>query len=153
MPDVSDCDRVRGLVSRAARALDAGAYEQFLDLFTDDGRYRIEALSAELGKPMTWMDHDRSELASLFKEYPDHVVDKATRLHLVTTDEVELAGDSANALSTFAVFRTDLHGASALYAVGHYEDVFVRQEPTWKLKSRKVCLETRQFTVPTPLPL
>ena len=153
MPDVSEGDRIRGLVSRAARTLDAGAYEQFLDLFTDDGRYRIEAVSAELGKPMIWMDHDRSELAALFKEYPDHVVDKATRLHLVTTDEVEIAGDSANALSTFAVFRTDLHGASALYAVGHYEDVFVRQGQTWKLKSRKVHLETRQFTVPTPLPL
>jgi 3-phenylpropionate/cinnamic acid dioxygenase small subunit len=150
---MGECDRIRALVSRAARVLDAGAYEQFLDLFTDDGRYRIEAVSAELGKPMTWMDLDCLELAALFKEYPDHIVDKATRLHLVTTDEVEIAGDSGHALSTFAVFRTDLHGASALYAVGHYEDVFVRKGQTWKLKSRKVRLETRQFTVPTPLPL
>ena len=153
MPDMSEVDRIRALISRAARYLDRGAYEQFLDLFTEHGRYCIEAVSAELGKQMTWMDLDRSELASLFKEYPDHVVDKATRLHLVATDEVEITEDSADAVSTFAVFRTDLHGASALYAVGHYEDAFVRQGQTWKLRSRKVRLESRQFTVPTPLPL
>ena len=150
---MGESDRIRALVSRAARLLDGGAYDQFLELFTDDGRYRIEAVSAELGKQMTWMDLDRSELSALFKEYPDHVVDKATRLHLVTTDEVEIADDSGTALSSFAVFRTDLHGASALYAVGHYDDVFVRQGQTWKLRSRNVRLETRQFTVPTPLPL
>ena len=150
---MSESDRIRALVSRTARFLDAAGYDQFLDLFTDDGRYRIEAMSAELGKQMTWMDLDRSELAALFKEYPDHVVDKATRLHLVTTDEVEIADDSGTALSTFAVFRTDQHGASALYAVGRYEDAFVRLGQTWKLRSRKVRVETRQFTVPTPLPL
>ena len=153
MLDVNESDRIRALVSRTARFLDAAVYDQFLDLFTDDGRYRIEAMSAELGKQMTWMDLDRSELAALFKEYPDHVVDKATRLHLVTTDEVEIADDSGTALSTFAVFRTDQHGASALYAVGRYEDAFVRLGQTWKLRSRKVRVETRQFTVPTPLPL
>jgi methanesulfonate monooxygenase small subunit len=151
--DVNESDRIRALVSRTARFLDAAVYDQFLDLFTDDGRYRLEAMSAELGKQMTWMDLDRSELAALFKEYPDHVVDKATRLHLVTTDEVEIADDSGTALSTFAVFRTDQHGASALYAVGRYEDAFVRLGQTWKLRSRKVRVETRQFTVPTPLPL
>ena len=150
---MTESDRIRALVSRTARFLDAAVYDQFLDLFTDDGRYRIEAMSAELGKQMTWMDLDRSELSALFKEYPDHVVDKATRLHLVTTDEVEIADDSGTALSTFAVFRTDQHGASALYAVGRYEDAFVRLGQTWKLRSRKVRVETRQFTVPTPLPL
>jgi methanesulfonate monooxygenase subunit beta len=153
MPDVAESDRIRAIVSRAARFLDAGEYDRFADLFSADGRYRIEAVSAELGKQMTWMDLDRAELAALFKEYPDHVVDKATRLHLVTTDEIDIAEDGCNALSTFAVFRTDLHGASALYAVGRYEDAFVREGQTWKLKNRKVRLETRQFTVPTPLPL
>ena len=150
---MAEADRIRALVSRAARLLDAGQYDEFVAAFADDGRYCIEAASAELGKQMTWMDLDRSELAALFKEYPDHVHDKATRLHLVTTPEVEVADDEGQALSTFAVFRTDLHGASALYAVGHYEDAFVLQGQAWKLKKRTVRLQTRQFTVPTPLPL
>lgn len=150
---MTEADRIRALVSRAARFLDAGQYDEFLDSFTDDGRYRIEAASAELGKQMTWMELDRSELAALFKEYPSHVRDKATRLHLVTTAEVEVADDAGKAVSTFAVFRTGLDGASALYAVGHYEDAFVLQGQAWKLKNRTVRLQTRQFTVPTPLPL
>jgi 3-phenylpropionate/cinnamic acid dioxygenase small subunit len=153
MRDMTDSDRVRALISRAARCLDDGLYDDFLNLFTNDGKYSIEAQSAELGRQLTWMALGRSELAALFKEYPDHVTDTATRLHLVATAEVEIDNGAGRAISTFAVFRTDIHGASSIYAVGHYEDELVVEERSWKLKNRKVRLQTRQFTVPTPLPL
>jgi 3-phenylpropionate/cinnamic acid dioxygenase small subunit len=153
MRDVSDHERIRALVARTAQLLDDGRYEEFLQLFTDDGTYSMQAVSAELGKEVTWMALDRSELSQLFKEYPEHVVDTASRLHLVTTAGIELGDGAANAVSTFAVYRTDLHGASALYAVGRYEDDFVLRGEVWKLRSRRVRLQTRQFTVPTPLPL
>jgi 3-phenylpropionate/cinnamic acid dioxygenase small subunit len=153
MAEASDSERIRALVARAAQCLDAGRYDDFLALFTSDGTYAIEAASAELGKPMTWMALDRAELAALFKEYPDHVVDKAERLHLVTTGEISIDAGVGNARSTFAVFRTDLHGASSLYAVGHYEDELRREQDGWKLKHRTVRLQTRQLVVPTPLPL
>ena len=63
---MAESDRIRTLVSRAARLLDAGDYDEFVALFTADGRYRIDAVSAELGKPMPWMDVDRPELAAMF---------------------------------------------------------------------------------------
>jgi 3-phenylpropionate/cinnamic acid dioxygenase small subunit len=124
-----------------------------VDLFAGYGTYVIEAISSEIGQQMRWMELDRSELAALFKEYPQHVRDPAIRTHLVTVDEIDATGDPATAVSSFAVFRTDPHGQSTLYAVGSYEDELVMAEGTWKLRRRKVRLDTRQLATPTPLPL
>ena len=102
---------------------------------------------------MTWLEADREDLRLLFKEYPQHVRDKAHRTHLVAPEEIEITAGAGTALSTFAVFRTDLAGQSALYAVGHYEDELVLEEGAWKLRCRKAKVTTRQFTTPTPMPL
>lgn len=146
-------ERIRAAITRSVRFLDSGRYDEFVSLFARDGTYKMEAVSAEIGKAMTWMALGKDGLRTLFKEYPHHVRDKASRTHLVTPEEIQVDAATATALSTFAVFRTDLNGHSALYAVGAYEDDFVREEGDWKFRSRRVRLETRQFTTPTPLPL
>jgi methanesulfonate monooxygenase small subunit len=148
-----DCERIRAAIARSGRLLDSGRWEEFVRLFAREGTYRIETWSAEIGREMTWMELERDELQTLFDEYPRHVRDPATRTHLITPEEVTVSAATATALSTFAVFRTDLKGDSAVYAVGSYEDEFVRDVDGWKLKSRRVRLNTRQFVTPTPLPL
>lgn len=144
---------VRALLMRSGRLLDDGRYEEFVDLFSKDGKYLLQARSDELGRDMTWLTANRDELASLFKEYPQHVRDKAYRTHLVAPDEILLSTGAGKAVSTFAVFRTDLAGRSALYAVGRYEDELVVEGGTWKFKCRRTMVTTRQFSTPTPLPL
>jgi len=143
----------RALVTRAARLLDSGRYEEFVDLFSRDGSYVLQARSDELGKDMTWLTANRDELTALFKEYPQHVRDKAHRTHLVAPEEIEISPGMGRAVSTFAVFRTDLSGESTLYAVGHYEDELVVEDGAWKFKCRKTMVMTRQFSTPTPMPL
>jgi len=144
---------VRALVSRSAQLLDHGRWDEFVDLFARDGTYLLQARSDEIGKDMTWLEASRAELSTMFKEYPQHVRDKAHRTHLVTPEDIEISPGAAKALSTFAVFRTDLAGQSALYAVGHYEDELVVEDGAWKLRCRKARVTTRQFTTPTPMPL
>lgn len=144
---------VRELVTRSARLLDQGRWKEFVDLFARDGTYVLQAQSDEIGKDMTWLEAGREELSALFKEYPQHVRDKAHRTHLVAPEEIEISPGGGKALSTFAVFRTDLAGQSALYAVGHYEDELVLEDGAWKLRCRKAKVTTRQFTTPTPMPL
>jgi len=144
---------VRALVARSARLLDHGRWNEFVDLFAREGTYLLQARSDETGNDMTWLEANRGELSTLFKEYPQHVRDKAHRTHLVAPEEIEISLGVAKALSTFAVFRTDLAGQSALYAVGHYEDELVLEDGAWKLRCRKARVTTRQFTTPTPMPL
>ncbi len=71
---------------------------------------------------MVWLSLDRAELADLFREWPLHVREAATRTHLIVVEEVSFAGTAANAFSTFTVYRTDEKGRSELYCVGRYED-------------------------------
>ena len=156
MPDtnlIEGREQVRALVTRSAQLLDRGLYDDFVALFSRNGKYVLAAKSDELGKDMTWLEADRSELGELLKEYPQYVRDKAHRTHLVAADEIEISEDAARVLSTFAVFRTDLSGNSTLYAVGHYEDDVIVEDGSWKLKLRKARLLTRQFSTPTPMPL
>lgn len=150
---LEDREQVRTLVVRAARLIDEGRWGEFLDLLSRDATYILQARSEELGRDMTWLEADRAELATLFKEYPQHVRDKARRTHLVTPEEIEIAEGLGKAFSAFAVFRTDLAGQSELYAVGHYEDELVLEDGAWKLRCRRVKVTTRQFPTPTPLPL
>ncbi|MGQ0546074.1 MAG: aromatic-ring-hydroxylating dioxygenase subunit beta [Betaproteobacteria bacterium] len=146
-------ERIRALINRSGRLLDSGCYDEFVGLFAAQGQYAMDATSAEIGKPMTWLALDRAGLQALFKEYPEHVRDLASRLHLVSPEYVHADEETATAFSTFAVFRTELNGESALYAIGRYEDEFVFEGTDWKLKRRRVLLDTRRFVTPTPLPL
>jgi 3-phenylpropionate/cinnamic acid dioxygenase small subunit len=149
----ADREEIRSVIAKSGRLLDRGGFTAYLELYTADGRYSMEAKNEEIGRDTVWMRLTRTELASLLKELPQHVRDKAHRTHMVTTDEIALSGASAKAVSTFAVFRTTLVGETAVYALGSYEDELVAENGAWKIKSRVARVETRSLTTPTPLPL
>lgn len=150
-----DREEIRTLVSRSARFLNEGRFSDFIALFAEDGRYTLEADSAEIGKRMIWLDLSRAELDALLAESPQHIHDLAGRKHLVTVQEIDFSDDgrSAETLSGFAVFRTDIDGRTEVYAVGGYEDVLSRTMDGWQITHRRVVVETRMFRTPTPTPL
>jgi len=152
MPD-DDRESIRTLIARSGRLLDAGRFAEYVELFAADGRYQLEAHSSEIGRDMVWLSLDRAELADLFREWPLHVRDAATRTHLIAIDEIELDGTHARALSTFAVYRTDERGRSEFYCVGRYEDELRADAAAWKINRRSARLETRLLVTPTPLPV
>lgn len=151
--DLAEREQIRTLIAKSGRFLDRAAFDAYLGLYTEDGRYSLEARSEQIGRDMVWMRQTKPELATLFEEMPQHVRDKAHRTHLVATDEIEIAGNHAKAVSTFAVFRTTQVGETALYAVGSYEDELIVVDGAWKIASRVTRLETRSLVTPTPVPL
>lgn len=150
-----DREAIRLLTSRSVRFLNAGRFSDFIDLFAPDGRYVLEADSAEIGKTMTWLDLSRDELNALLEESPQHVHDLAARKHMVTVEELDFTADrdAASTLSSFSVFRTDIDGRTEVYAVGSYEDSLVRIDDEWRIAHRRVRVQTRMFRTPTPTPL
>ncbi|MGB0630840.1 MAG: nuclear transport factor 2 family protein [Alphaproteobacteria bacterium] len=152
---LQDREDIRTLVSRSVRSLNEGRFADFIALFAADGRYVLQADSAEIGQTMTWLDLDRDELGALLDESPQHVHDLAARKHMVAVDEFDFADDGASveALSGFAVFRTDIDGRTEVYAVGNYEDRLVRDGNDWRIAQRLVRVQTRMFRTPTPTPL
>lgn len=155
LPDkIVSCEKIRSLIARSGRLLDRGGFDEYVNLYVVDGTYSLEAKSDEIGRATIWQQLDRNELATLFKEAPQHVRDKANRTHLVTTDEINISGSAAKAISTFAVFRTTLYGETNVYALGSYEDdLVIDATMDWKFKNRRVRVDTRSLTTPTPIPL
>jgi 3-phenylpropionate/cinnamic acid dioxygenase small subunit len=148
-----DRESIRALIARSGRLLDEGRFADYVELFATDGQYLIEARSAEIGRDMVWLSLNRTELAELFREWPLHVRDAATRTHLIAVDEISFAGADAHAFSTFTVYRTDERGRSEFYCVGRYEDQLCSEATVWKIKRRSARLETRLLVTPTPLPV
>lgn len=153
-PTTEDREEIRTLISRSGRFLDDHAYADFIDLLTPDGSYTLEADSEEIGQRMIWLSMPRDELGALLEESPQHIHDLATRTHQVNVDEIEINGETADAQSTFSVFRTDQNGLTQIYAVGRYNDHLVRNgSGDWRIQERRARVTTRMFRTPTPMPL
>ena len=150
-----DREAIRTLISRSARLMDSKQYDDYMALYAADGYYALQADSDEIGQRMTWLEMGRDDLAALLEESPQHVHDTAARTHMVSVDEIALngSGDTAEAHSTFAVFRTDAAGATQIYAVGQYDDRLVRNGADWRIADRRVQVQTRMLRTPTPTPL
>jgi len=59
---------------------------------------------------------------------------------------------NASCLSHFAIFRTTTAGESHVYAVGHYEDSFVKQDGRWWYAKHRVVVHTRMLEISTHVP-
>jgi methanesulfonate monooxygenase small subunit len=139
---------------RTSRCLDALDFEGFLALCTMDFRYTVEVWSPDLRRDMTWFDHDRASIEALFGSVHEHIVRPERTLRHLGQSLVDLQGvDVASVDSSVAVFLTDTHGDSRLWAVGRYLDHIERHDGSWLLAQRVVRLETRDLGIGSHLPI
>ena len=137
---------IEDVVYRSCLALDTRDWKGFLDLCDEDFRYTITAYSPEIKKEMTWLEHDRKGMDTLFTNLPRHNSDHSpiTRHATVYTVEVDEAKNEASVVSALQVFRTQLDGgATELFAVGRLHDTLRLDRPGVKLAKRVVRLDTR----------
>ena len=141
--DIEKRKAIEELVYRSCLALDAKDYKAFLALCDEDFRYTISTYSPEIRKDMTWLDHDRKGMETLFAQLPRHNSDHSPLTRHATVYTVEEKGGAAEVVSALQVFKTALDGgATELFAVGRFHDV-VKLDRTPKLARRVVRLETR----------
>jgi methanesulfonate monooxygenase small subunit len=136
---------IEELVYRSCLALDARDYKGFLDLCDEGFRYTVTAYSPEIRKDMTWLDYDKAGMSTLFGNLPRHNSDHSpiTRHATVYTVGISGAGDEAEVISAFQIFRTQLDGgATELFAVGRFHDT-IKLGAAPRLARRVVKLETR----------
>jgi 3-phenylpropionate/cinnamic acid dioxygenase small subunit len=144
---------IGNLVQTTGALLDREDFKGWLALFDEHSQYELTAYSAEIRQQMSWWKSDRISLEKILKEIPRHVRDPGSRLHLVTPTSIDVSGDSARAISSFAVFRTTPDGETRVYAVGHYEDDLVMKAERWFYVTHKVVLQTRLLEAPTHVPI
>jgi methanesulfonate monooxygenase small subunit len=142
---------VAELVYRSCLMLDEQDFGGYLALCDEYFRYAITTYSPEIRKRMTWLEHDKPGLATLFGNLPKHNSDASplTRHATVYTVARSTTGEAGtlDVVSALQVFRTALDGgATELFAVGKlYDAVRVDDTGTARLLSREVRLDTRML--------
>ena len=103
---------VSELIYRSCTALDDKNFGAYLELCDPAFRYRITAFSPEIRKEMTWLEHDKAGLQTLFNNLPRHNSDKSPLTRHVTVYTVQQDDEArrAKVLSALQVFKTSLDG-------------------------------------------
>jgi methanesulfonate monooxygenase small subunit len=146
---------VQDMIYRACLLLDAEKFMEWLSLCASDFRYRITTYSPEIRKPMTWYEQDASGLSRMVEMLPKHNTDhgRLTRHVTVYTVEVDRSQNEANAISSFACYRTMLDGINShidsgetqLFLIGKYFDRLRLGEQGARFVERNVVLDTRRL--------
>ncbi|MCL2449184.1 MAG: hypothetical protein FWD17_09570 [Polyangiaceae bacterium] len=149
-------DQAAELVYRSCLLLDVQDYEGFLALCDDGLRYTIGAYSPEIRREITWLDHDKRGLATLFRNLPKHHSDPSplTRHATVYTVRWDGPATTADVVTALQVFRTTLDGGTTrLFAVGKMRDTIrLAYGRAWLLR-RAISLATRDLGIGSHIPL
>ena len=120
-----------------ARAVDFRDYDEFVNLFTEDG-------TLETGVRL----EGKQAIAASLKRRPDELRSR----HVLTNIFVNVVNrDEATGISYLTLYRHV--GPESLrsgpisfdgpFAIGHYQDVFVRMDDGWRFKSRVLHMAFR----------
>ncbi len=111
------------LRARYCHLLDDMQWDDFVDLFTEDGVF--EGLSKVSGHQeiMRFFSQDVPKVAEQF-------------WHFCTNGTVQVDGDTAT--GRISMEYISISNGVSYTSAGHYDDVMVRENGVWKFKSRKI---------------
>ena len=146
---------VEELVYRSCMLLDEKDFKGYLDLCDPEFRYTITAYSPEIKREMTWLEHDKAGIQTLFNNLPRHNSDHSplTRHVTVYTVTVDDAKKEAQVVSGLQVFKTTLDGGiTELFGVGKLYDTVRLNGDGARLLRRNVRLDTRMLGIGYHIP-
>jgi 3-phenylpropionate/cinnamic acid dioxygenase small subunit len=145
--------RISEVIQAAGWLLDREEYPRWLELFADPSQYEIVARQPAAGIPAVWWRSDRAELARVLGSVREHFRDDAVRTHVVSPITMEVNGDRASAVASFAIYRSPPHEPSRLFIVGHYQDRLVKSGQSWLFSSHQVVVDSSVIDTLTHIPL
>ena len=146
-------EKIFDFVRLTAARLDEENLDLWFEMFAPVSSYQIATSSPEIETDMSWWNSNQDELKKIITEVPEHVRDRAKRLHLLTPISAEINENRASVLTHFSIFRTDTDGRSSLYVTGRYNDEILKINGDWYYETHNVKLDTRILEPFTHLPL
>ena len=148
---------VLDLNARYAEAIDEGRFEEWPDLFTDDGKYRVTtAENVEQNLPLSLIyATSRAMLRDRVKALREANIYEAQRYrHMLGPARIEAADDGALRVRTsFMVARIMHTGETTLFATGSYRDRVVLADAVARFAEKTVILDSRQIDTLLAIPL
>jgi uncharacterized protein (TIGR02246 family) len=130
---LEDREEIHRLLMAYAAALDARDMGAYAELFARDGEWTGATGHARTPAGIRAMLEER--LA------PNPPAPGPTHRHLVTNERVELDGDRATAVSTWALVTRTEADVPSLTLLGAYRDTLVREDGRWRFAAREAHVD------------
>lgn len=130
---MEDVDAIHTLLVRYGRELDKRDFKAYGALFAQDGSWKGGMGSA------TGPDAIAKMVAAGFARMEPSLYQNS--YHLMTSFDVQVAGDTATAWSRWTWVVVGASGKPQTERSGHYDDTFVRERGEWKFESRQATTE------------
>lgn len=133
------------LLDRYARMIDEDRLEEWVELFSPDGRYEIisrENLAQGFALPLMLCENQNQiadRVMSLRKANIYHI---HTDRHILSQLHVETTADGWRVGANYALFQTNQEGVSTLYSVGRYDDLIGEVDGRLLFVSKRVIVDT-----------
>jgi hypothetical protein len=124
---LEDAGQIRRLTQEYRRHLDARDLDAYGRLFAEDGEWLGGTGYGKTPAGIT---------AMLTERLPARGPDGPTAWHLVTEPEIELDGDRATGIVTWAWVGRGDADTPAMRLLGHYQDTYVRERGRWRYQRR-----------------
>lgn len=126
---LEDREEIRRAIIAYGEYLDARDYAGYASLFASDGVW-----AGGFGSATGPAAIQKMLEANLGKPEPGFI--NKSSFHLVTTEVVDVDGDTATARSRYIFYTTSTDNRPATALAGRYVDHFVRENGVWKIKTR-----------------
>jgi 3-phenylpropionate/cinnamic acid dioxygenase small subunit len=127
---LEDAEEIRQLLLDYARCLDEADYVGYAQLFTEDGE-----LHAQLGQAK-----GREAIRALLNRRlgADDAPPRRKAFHLIGNPTIQVEGDRATSIVTWAYLTHDDAGFPLLLQFGHYRDRLTRDQGRWRFERRDI---------------
>lgn len=129
---VEDEKEIRDVMILYGQYLDTLNFTDYSHLFAKEGTWSGGTTN---NVPVKGPKLIRSTMEKAFAERmydPEHV----TNLHLLSNIKIDVDGDRAKGYSKWTVMSRTGNDEPFIRRVGHYDDVFIREDGRWKILSR-----------------
>ena len=149
--------KVQDLNARYVETIDEGRFEEWPDLFMDDGKYRVTtAENVEQGLPLSIIyATSRAMLRDRVKALREANIYEAQRYrHILGPPRIEPAPDgSMNVRTSLLVARIMHTGETTVFVTGRYLDRIVLSDAGARFADKTVILDSRQIDTLLAIPL
>lgn len=139
MPNaIEDKDAIRELMARYCFLVDGKQYDEWADLFTEDGSFEVTSLFRFEG---------RAAIRSFADGIPLNDRGLPGFKHCTMNQIIEVAGDHATAQCYFLLVQDG--SPLRVDVAGRYEDALVKRRGRWQFQSRTAYFDYHSLPLPS----
>ncbi|MGI4837866.1 MAG: aromatic-ring-hydroxylating dioxygenase subunit beta [Janthinobacterium lividum] len=145
MPTPDDYFQLQRLLDLYARLIDEDRLEEWVELFSPEGRYEIisrENLAQGFALPLMLCENRNQIADRVMSLRKANIYNIHTDRHIISQLHVERSDDGWRVGANYVLFQTNQEGVSSLYSVGRYDDLVRPVDGRLMFFSKRVIVDT-----------